>query len=462
MTYDLVVAGARVVTPSGTVERNVLVKDGLVAGLSSAVPECGRLVRADGLVAVPGMIDPHMHYGVYSPVDEAARTESRVAAAGGTTTMMRMLRLGVPFEEGLPAQLEAASRSHLVDYAVHASVFDEGQIAGMGFCAKMGVTSFKIYMNLGGEVGHVYMDQPPGHGELVGARVEVSPGIVEGVVERAASLGCPVLVHAEDYEACGCGMKEARGRGLDGLGAWSESRPPDSEAKAIRQVCAAARRHGCAIYVVHVGSRLALEQVRRERALGTEIRAETCPHYLALTHEGRGGYLAKVMPPIRTRADSESAWGAVRDGTIDAVGTDHVANRLSLKDGSDVWESLAGFPGSGTMAPLLLHHGVNAGRITIEDFARLTSGAAARIFGLAGKGRIEEGADADIVLLDLRTERRVEAGMFGGYSDYDVYEGQVLRGWPAVTISRGEVVSEGLDVHASPGRGRLVPRLRGS
>ena len=458
MAYDAVVAGSHVVLPGGVEEANILIEGGRIAGLSKDVPPCERVIDGAGLVSVPGFIDTHVHYGVYSAIDRAARTESRAAAAGGVTTMMRMLRLGGPFAGSLGPQLEASAGAHHVDYAVHASVFTREQASEMAYCAGLGVTSFKVYMNLGGEVGDVYMDMPPGSGDLVPARVEVTDGLVEEVVRRAASLGCPVLVHAEDYEACGCGMREARGRGLDGLGAWSESRPPESEAKAISKVSGFARRHGCEIYIVHVGSERALEQAREERRLGTRLRVETCPHYLALSHEGRAGYLAKVMPPVRTARDAEAVWGALAAGEVDAVGTDHVANRLGMKlGGGDVWGALAGFPGIGTMAPLLLHHGVNAGRITLGRLAGFAGGAA-RIFGLEGKGRIEAGADADIAMLDMGLERRVEAGMFGGYSDYDVYEGQVLRGWPVRTIVRGEVVAEGLEVVGDAGHGRLAGR----
>lgn len=459
MTYDAVVVDSHVVLPRGIVDRNIVIDDGRVVGLVTDTPPCDLKINGAGLVSVPGPIDPHVHYGVYSPINEAAITESHAAAIGGITTMMRMLRLGGPFTTDLQPQLDAASSTHHVDYAVHASIFTERQVDEMDYCMEKGIASFKIYMNLGGDVGHVYMDMPPHSTQLQDTQVDVTEDLVEKIVHRAASLGCPVLVHAEDYESCACGIKTAKKERQDGLAAWSASRDPRYEAKAIRMVCRYGRKYGCTIYFVHIGSRAALEQIRTERLLGTKVHVESCPHYMVLSHENRHDYLAKVMPPIRSSADNEAVWMAMSGGHIDTVGTDHVANRLARKVGSDVWDSLAGFPGIGTAVPILLSEGVNRGRLSLEQFVRLTSANAARIFSLHNqKGSLEAGSDADIAMLDLRHEHKVTPDLFGGFSDYIVYDGMNLRGWPVRTIVRGVVVAEDFEVVAKPGHGKFVPQ----
>ncbi len=463
MTYDAVIVDSHVILPDGMVDKNIIIDGGRIVGISSDVPSCDHKINGRGLVSVPGPIDTHVHYGVYSPIDQAAQTESHAAAIGGITTMMRMLRLGGPFCDTLPAQLDASAKNHHIDYALHASVFNDAQISQMGFCVEKGITSFKIYMNLGGEVGHVYMDIPPGSSGLVAAQVEVTDEIVEKTVMTAASLGCPVLVHAEDYESCGCGIRTAQEKKQDGLSAWSHSRSPESEAKAIRTVSEFGRRHGCVIYFVHVGSAVALAQIQEERRLGTMIFVETCPHYLTLSYETQNGYLAKVMPPIRTLEDQRAVWGALSGNLVDTVGTDHVANRLGLKlGGDDVWGALAGFPGIGTIIPILLNDGVNRNRITLEQFARVTSYNASRIFNMyPRKGIIRKGSDADIAMIDLRMEKKVTSDLFGGFSDYAVYEGMALRGWPVKTIVRGETVAEDFEVIGRPGHGSLIMRQAG-
>ena len=460
MTYDTIITDSHIILTQGMVDKNLIIDDGKIIGLTNDVPACDNKINGRGLICVPGPIDTHVHYGVYSPIDQAAKTESHAAAIGGITTMMRMLRLGDSFSSSLQPQLDSASQNHYVDYAIHASVFTPKQIDEMSLCVKKGITSFKIYMNLGGEVGHVYMDMPPNSSSLVAAKVDVTDAIVEQTVKTAASLGCPVLVHAEDYESCGCGIKTAREKKQDGLSAWSESRSPEFEAKAIKTVSKFGRDYDCVIYFVHIGSERALLQIEEERKLGTKIFVETCPHYLTLSYEKQQGYLAKVMPPIRTENDRKAIWRALSGNKIDTIGTDHVANQLKLKlDGDDVWGALAGFPGIGTVLPILLNDGVNQNKITLEQFVQFTSTNAAKIFGMyPQKGTLEKNSDADITMIDLKKEKKVTSDLFGGFSDYIVYEGRNLKGWPVKTIVRGEIVADEFEVIGKLGHGKLVER----
>jgi len=460
MTHDTVIVGSHVVLPTGIIDKNIVLDEGKIIGFTNDIPSSDRKISADGLVAIPGVIDTHVHYGVYSPIEHAAVSESHAAAIGGITTMMRMLRRGDSYKNSLSPQLNASSKSHYVDYAIHASIFNTQQVDEMQYCVENGVTSFKLYMNLGGEVGHVYMDMEPGKNLLQEEHVEVTSEIVEKVVKNASSLGCPVLVHAEDYEECGCGIKKAKEKNQDGLSAWSESRPTKSEAKSIQTIAKFARDSNCTIYFAHIGSQNALEQISEERKNGTKIFVETCPHYLTLSHENQEGYLAKVMPPIRSQSDVLSVWNAINQNNVNTVGTDHVANQLKLKlDGNTIWDALAGFPGIGTLLPLMLSEGVNKNKITISQLVNLTSMNAAKIFGMyPTKGSLEINSDADITLIDLKKEQKVTTELFGGFSDYIVYDGWELKGWPIKTIVRGQIIAEDFQVIGKPGYGELVPR----
>ena len=460
MTHDTVIVGSHVVLPTGIIDKNIVLDEGKIIGFTNDIPSSDRKINADGLVAIPGVIDTHVHYGVYSPIEYAAVSESHAAAIGGITTMMRMLRRGDSYKNSLSPQLNASSKSHYIDYAIHASIFNTQQVDEMQYCVENGVTSFKLYMNLGGEVGHVYMDMEPGKNLLQEERVEVTSEIVEKVVKNSSSLGCPVLVHAEDYEECGCGIKKAKEKNQDGLSAWSESRPTKSEAKSIQTIAKFARDSNCTIYFAHIGSQNALEQISEERKNGTKIFVETCPHYLTLSHENQEGYLAKVMPPIRSQSDVLSVWNAINQNSVNTIGTDHVANQIKLKlDGNTVWDALAGFPGIGTLLPLMLSEGVNKNKITISQLVNLTSMNAAKIFGMyPTKGSLEINSDADITLIDLKKEQKVTTELFGGFSDYIVYDGWGLKGWPVKTIVRGQIIAEDFQVIGRPGYGKLVPR----
>ncbi len=300
----------------------------------------------------------------------------------------------------------------------------------------------------------------PGHNLLVEKKVEISTKIIERVINNASLLGCTVLVHAEDYQMCSCGIREAKTNNKNGLGAWSESRSVESEVKSITTVSDMARKAGCKLYFVHIGSQAAMDAILREKKNGTAISVETCPHYLTLSYESQQGYLAKVMPPIRSKSDTARIWQDVENGNIDTIGTDHVANRLDLKlVGDTVWDALAGFPGMGTMMPILLSEGVNKGRVTLPQLSNLTSLNTAKIFGMyPKKGIIQKGSDADIVLVDMKAEKKVSAELLGGYSDYTVYDGWSLKGWPVKTLVRGTVVAEDFKVTGKPGYGKFIQR----
>jgi len=460
MTYDTVIVDSHVVLPQGMINKNIVIDEGKIVDFTSDIPSCDNKINGSGLISVPGIIDTHVHYGVYSPINNAAKTESHAAAIGGITTMMRMLRINSSYKNSLIPQLMASSQNHYVDYTIHASIFNTQQIDEMKFCIDKWITSFKLFMNLGSDVGHVYMDMEPGTTSLCEAKVDVTNEIVQKVVQKAASLGCPVLVHAEDYESCACGLKTAKEKHKDGLSAWSESRSTQSEVKAIKTISQFARECDCTLYFVHIGSSDALNQIQMEKKNGTRIFVETCPHYLTLSYEKQEGYLAKVMPPIRTSTDIQSVWNAINDGSIDTLGTDHVANQLKLKlGGNDVWDALAGFPGIGTLLPILLSEGVNKSRISIEKLTNLMSTNAAKIFGMyPKKGVIEKNSDADITMIDLKKEKKVSSELFGGFSDYLVYDGWNLKGWPVKTIVRGTVVADNFEVIGKLGYGKMVVR----
>jgi len=170
------------------------------------------------------------------------------------------------------------------------------------------------------------------------------------------------------------------------------------------------------------------------------------------------------MPPIRSESDVLSVWNAINQNHVNTIGTDHVANQLKLKlDGNTVWDALAGFPGIGTLLPLMLSEGVNKNKITISQLVNLTSMNAAKIFGMYPiKGSLELNSDEDITLIDLKKEQKVTSDLFGGFSDYIVFDGWKLKGWPVKTIVRGQTIAENFQVIGKPGYGKLVSRKTNS
>ena len=461
---DVLIANAQAVIPKvGVVETDILIENGRIKALqkSAGSVQASRRIDARGKYVLPGAIDPHVHYGVYTPIEEAARTESRSAAVGGVTTMMRMLRLYDNSYRAIEKQLQASRGSHCIDYAIHASILKKEQVGDIPYLKKIGVNSLKIYMNLGADLNHIFMDLDPGEHEVKDREVDMDDALLSSIIEHGARAHSTVLVHAEDPAVCAEHIRRGKEEKMMGLKAWSDCRPPSSEAQSIAKISELGRKFGASLYFVHIGSNAAIDAILQERQKGrANYYIETCPQYLTHTFDF-DSLKGKVVPPIRSKSDMQSVWSALRNGVIDTVGTDHVANRLDMKMGDgNLWSALAGFPGIATMLPVLLHHGVNQNRIGIERVAELTSYNTARIFGMyPKKGAIQPGTDADLVMVDMDLEQKVTPELLQSYSDYTIYDGQRLKGWPVLTMVRGKVVMEDGKVAGDTfGHGEFVAR----
>jgi dihydropyrimidinase len=464
---DLLIMNASVVIPKVGIitDTNIVIESGKIKSVTKSANNISatKKIDAHGKYVLPGVIDPHVHYGVYTPINDAARTESRSAAVGGVTTMIRMLRLFDRYSQNkITAQLHASKDNHYIDYSIHASILRPDQVSDIPYLRELGITSLKIYMSLGGELNRIHMDLTPGTYGAKDGLVEMTDELMASTVKQGSRVHSTILVHAENPQICSEHMRIAKEKRMVGLEAWSYSRPPYSEAQSIATISDLGRRSGSAkLYFVHIGSTAAIDAILAQREKGrSNYYMETCPQYLTHTTEF-GDLKGKVTPPIRLKSDVQSVWSALRNGIIDTVGTDHVANRLEMKIGKgDIWSALSGFPGVATMLPVLLSKGVNEDRINIERVVEVTSYNTARIFDMyPKKGTIQPGSDADLTLIDLDLEKTVTPDLLQSYSDYTIYDGWKLRGWPIMTIVRGNIVMEDGEVaNEARGHGEFVPR----
>ena len=266
-----------------------------------------------------------------------------------------------------------------------------------------------------------------------------------------ARHGGMLQVHCEDPVLLDAAVADALQRGDMAPRYHATTRPPFVEAVATARALAFARQADAPVHVVHLSSAAALDEVRRARAAGVRVSAETCPHYLVFTEaeydEPDPVLCARYMiaPPLRSAADRDALWAGLADGSLDLVATDHVPDRLAVEKGDAARgvpfnEISNGAPGIETLLTILYSEGVARGRITLERMVDLIATTPARRFGLAAKGAIEVGRDADLVLFDPAARRTIRATDLHHTSDYTPYEGIEVAGAVRDVLVRGRGV----------------------
>jgi dihydropyrimidinase len=461
----LVVRGGTVVEATGTFAADVLVDGERIAAVEPNIDPTGhQVIDAGGALVIPGAIDPHTHFDLpVGAVTSADDFESGTVAAacGGTTCVVDFAGAGrEPPTEALRSWHEKADGKAAIDYGFHLTVTsvpeDAGQAAGLfRWFVSEGVTSVKLYL--------AYPE-----------RLMVDEATLERAMVAAEAAGVLVCVHAEDGLEAVRRTEALLAAGETGPEALPKARPPEIEAAAIRAAASLARRTRTPVYIVHLSSAAALEEVRAARAAGTRVLAETCPQYLYLTDAALQGPPAEAadfvcVPPVRSRADQTALWGALGTGEIDVISTDHCPftrtdRRRGTKAEADTWASFAeipgGLPGAETRLSLAFQ-GVHDGRLTPERWMDLVAAAPARLFGLSHrKGALAPGLDADLVVFDPGATKRLDAGSLHMRTDHSPYADVSVTGWPAVTIARGRVLARsGEPADIERGRGRFLARL---
>ena len=450
MEADLLVKDCRVVKPDVVVDCGLAIRDGSIAAAlrpGETVP-ARRTIDAGGRFVIPGLLDTHLHLGnaAQSFASDCA-TESRHAVTGGVTTLMPFVITRDSYVDVLGEMQRAVAAGSLVDMLFHAIIVREPQIDEIPrMAAEFGVRSFKTFMAYKGR--------------------EISPSGIQGmrddqifsVFQRVRDIpGGVAIVHCENMELIELHQKPFMAAGRQDTAAWSDARPAFAELEAIRRMCQFAEAVGIQLLIPHMGVGLGSEFLRRKAWGAGRVTTESCPHYLAFDKDTDRGVQGKVNPPLRGRDHIEALWQRLTDGTVDVMGSDHCPYTKAVK-GDELWAARAGISaGSAMILPVLLTEGVNRGRLTMSDVVRLTSYRAARLFGLyPRKGALEAGSDADLVVVDLEREVKVDLPALNSAVDFSPYEGYVARGWAATTIAAGQVVYEGGEVVAGRTRGRYL------
>jgi dihydroorotase len=447
---DLLVRGGTVVTPEESRRAHVLVEGGRILDIVTGdVPPAAReVLDAEGLHVLPGLIDPHVHFRTPGlEYKEDFETGSRAAAAGGITTVIDMPNVVPPTwsVDALETKLAAIRGRAYVDYALYA-VLVEGNLAQIRPLAQAGVCGYKIF--LGETTGNI---PAPSDGEILdGWRLLAETGLRCGV-------------HAEDNGIVLYRRAQLQAQGRKDPLAHVESRPAIAEAEAVSRAILFAREARSRLMIFHTSAAPSVDLIRRGKADGIDVMAETCPQYLLLEAEDmvrRGlGTILKVNPPVRAREDQQTLWGGLLDGTIEVIGTDHAPHTAEEKmAGSpmgDIWKAAAGCPGVETSVPLLLTQ-VNAGRLSLNHYVRVQAEGPARAWNLwPRKGRLGRGADADLTIVDLQAQDVIDAARLHSKSRATPFAGMRVTGLPVYTVVRGRVVMRRGEL-AGPASGEFI------
>jgi dihydroorotase len=417
MRFDLIVRGGTCVTPGGRVACDVGVAEGRVAALGDlGAAEAEQVLDARNLHVLPGVIDPQVHFrepGLTHKEDLATGTDA--AALGGVTCVLEMPNTDPPTTsaDALADKLARARGRARVDigFFVGASPDNLGELGGLE--QLPGVAGVKIFM--GSSTGTLLVPDD-----------ETLAGVLSGGRRRVA-------VHAEDE-----GRLRERRALATAVGRHPEWRDAETALRATWRVLALARRFGRPVHVLHVTTGDELGVIAECRDLAT---CEVTPQHLTFAAPEiyeRLGTRAQMNPPIRDEAHRAALWEGIRTGVIDAIATDHAPHTLDEK-ARPYPESPSGMPGVQTMLPVMLDH-VAAGRLSLERLVDLVCAGPARVWSLAGKGRLALGYDADLTLVDLSARRTVRNADMASRCGWTPFDGMSCTGWPIATVVRGHVV----------------------
>jgi len=451
---EMVLRNCLVYTPGGFFDGGVALSGGKITAMggSAFLPPGETEIDLHGAALLPGGVDTHVHVrdpGRRERGDFA--TESAAAAAGGITTILEMPISSPPqyTPDILAERSRCASERSSVDFGFYGAAGSRPE--NISALAGSGVAAFKTFL---------FRPHAGREGEFEGTCAEGDGNLLE-IFRAVAETGKMCAVHAENDELIQAFTREVRAEGETGLAAHGKSRPPLAEVSAVVKVLRFARATGVRLGICHVSTPEAMELIRKEKADGRSVYAETCPQYLFCDEESAAqlGPYAKFNPPIRKRADAEALWNYVRNGTVDYIGSDHGPFLLSEKEPGlgDIFAAPAGSTGFEERLPLFVT-AVREGKLSLRRMVDLLSANAAGIFGLyPRKGTISVGSDADLVAVNLHESFIVRASRMktAGKGIARLYEGRRLFGVVTMTMVRGGIVfSRDGNLPPASGRGR--------
>lgn len=456
---SLLIKNGRIVTAVDDYHADVYVEDETVTWIGKDLPvEADEVIDATGKLVIPGGIDPHTHFEL--PMGDTFSADDfesgpRAAAHGGTTCFIDFVTQdrGRSTFEALDTWFAKAEGKPCIDYGFHMIVTDmaEERLGELTRLGEQGITSYKLFM--------AYPD-----------RLFVDDGTLYRAFRQAGEDGNVICMHAENGIVIDEIVKAAVRDGKKAPKYHALTRPTRMEAEAVHRSIAIAEVAEVPMYIVHLSSADALEEVTRARARGIHAYAEACPQYLFLDHSyyelpDFEGAKYVMTPVLRDKCNQPELWRGLQFNDMQTVGTDHCPFAFDGQKtlGKDDFTKIPnGGPGVENRMALMYQGGVVEGRISLNRFVQLTSTNAAKIFGLfPRKGTIAVGSDADIVVFDPERKETISVSNPVTHHmnvDYSAYEGFEVQGYPETVVSRGQVVIRDTEYVGTKGRGQFLKR----
>jgi dihydropyrimidinase len=450
----LLIRGGTVVVGQTASPQDVLIRGEKIAALGDLSGfKADERVDAGGLLVLPGAVDTHVHFNDVFMNTLSVHdyyTGTLAAAHGGVTTIVDFSnqKHGEPLIDTLECKRQEAGDLPLVDWGVHPCITDPTPetLDQIPLVVAEGAPSIKCYMT--------YHEDG----------LYIGPKDLRQIAERLHRAGGMLLVHAEDDEILTANISELINSGLTGYRYHTQSKPPESEHKAIQACVDISRETGCRVFIVHLSSAKGAEIVTAARSKGIDIAAETCTHYLVFTDamlERDDGLKWICSPPIRDQENQDRLWAALRDGRLAQVSSDDSAYPWEAKlYGLNRFDKVPnGLAGIEARLNLMYSEGVVRGRISLPRFVELIATTPALLFGLyPQKGSLLPGSDADIVLFDPRAQWIMDQETLHMATEYSVYEDIKITGRIVQVYSRGELIIDRDRCLAEKGRGRYIHR----
>ena len=463
-----IIKGGTIVSESAMYEADILIDGEKIEAIGRNFDGItdAEVIGASGMLVLPGGVDPHVHLdlpGMGTVSSDDHYTGTKAAAFGGTTTVIDFANHDLPsVVDSFRVWEENSAGKAAVDYGVHMNFtrFSPGSLAELKKLPDLGINSIKMFTAYNG-------------------RMRLQDGEIFQAMREAKEQGLISMIHAENGDLCDLQIAEALAAGHTDPVWHARTRSKEGAAAEFLNVCMLAKAAGNApLYVVHMNTAAEAELLGYAKELGISVWGETCPQYMMFTAEdmdcGWEGAKFVCSPPMRDKEDNEGLWGALEDGTMDTVGTDHCpfmfdGTKEILYEGKpfkrpgkelgrgDFTKIPNGQPGIGDRLPVMWTQGVVSGRITPERFVELMCANPAKVFNIyPQKGCIRPGSDADIAIWDPVKKVNYGVNVAQHRTDYNLYEGMELTGFPVKVMLRGEVIVDNGEWKGKRGGGRFL------